>query len=48
MFQSGWFETTTEGRIGRTVLSKLDRGCDDFVSGRISDEFWTRKSQELQ
>ena len=29
----------------RTVLSKLDRGYDDVVSGRISEEFWTRKSQ---
>ena len=32
----------------RTVVSKLDRGYDDFVSGRISDEFWTRKSREWE
>ena len=32
----------------RTVVSKQDRGYDDFVSGRISDEFWTRKSQEWE
>jgi site-specific DNA recombinase len=32
----------------RTVLTKLDRGYDDFVSGRISEEFWTRKSQEWE
>ena len=32
----------------RTVVSKLDRGYDDFVSGRISEEFWTRKSQEWE
>ena len=29
----------------RTVMVKLDRGYDDFVSGKISEEFWTRKSQ---
>ncbi len=32
----------------RTVVSKLDRGYDDFVSGRISEEFWTRKSKEWE
>jgi site-specific DNA recombinase len=32
----------------RTVVSKLDRGYEDFVSGRISEEFWTRKSQEWE
>jgi hypothetical protein len=32
----------------RTVVSKLDRGCEDFVSGRTSEEFWTRKSQEWE
>jgi len=32
----------------RTLTSKLDRGYDDFVSGRISEEFWTRKSQEWE
>ncbi|HLQ44713.1 MAG TPA: hypothetical protein VK137_08300, partial [Planctomycetaceae bacterium] len=32
----------------RTVTSKLDRGYDDLVSGRISEEFWTRKSQEWE
>jgi hypothetical protein len=32
----------------RTVVSKLDRGYDDFVSGRISEEFWNRKSQEWE
>jgi site-specific DNA recombinase len=26
----------------RVVVSKLDRGYDDLVSGRISEEFWTR------
>jgi hypothetical protein len=30
----------------RTITGKLDRGDDDFVSGRISDEFWARKSRE--
>jgi site-specific DNA recombinase len=32
----------------RTVVSKLDRGYEDFVSGRISEEFWTRKSKEWE
>jgi hypothetical protein len=30
------------------VTSKLDRGFDDFTSGKISEEFWTRKSQEWE
>jgi uncharacterized RDD family membrane protein YckC len=29
-------------------MAKLDRGYDDFVSGKISEEFWTRKSQEWE
>jgi hypothetical protein len=32
----------------RTVLSKLDRGYDDFLSGRISEEFWSRKSAQWE
>jgi len=28
------------------VLSKLDRGYDDYVSGKINEEFWTRKSEQ--
>jgi uncharacterized protein YmfQ (DUF2313 family) len=32
----------------RTVMAKLDRGYDDFVSGKISEEFWTRRSQEWE
>lgn len=31
-----------------TVVTKLDRGYEDFVAGRISEEFWTRKSQEWE
>ena len=27
------------------VTVKLDRGYEDYVSGRISDEFWARQSQ---
>jgi hypothetical protein len=30
------------------VTAKLDRGYDDYVSGRISEEFWTRRSQEWE
>jgi site-specific DNA recombinase len=32
----------------RTIVSKLDRGYDDFVEGRISEEFWTRKAQQWE
>jgi hypothetical protein len=32
----------------RGVLSKQDRAYDDLVAGRISEEFWTRKSQEWE
>ena len=32
----------------RTVVSKLDLGYEDFVSDRISEEFWTRKSAEWE
>jgi hypothetical protein len=32
----------------RVVTSKLDRRYEDFVSGRISEEFWSRKSQEWE
>jgi hypothetical protein len=30
----------------RFVISELDRGYADFLSGKMSDEFWTRRSQE--
>jgi DNA invertase Pin-like site-specific DNA recombinase len=32
----------------RAVVAKLDRGYDDYVSGKISEEFWTRKSREWE
>jgi site-specific DNA recombinase len=32
----------------RVVVNKLDRGYDDYVRGKISNEFWTRKSQERE
>jgi site-specific DNA recombinase len=32
----------------RTVVSKLDRGYEDFASGRISGAFWSRKSAEWE
>ena len=32
----------------RTIVSKLDRGYDDLVEGRISEEFWTRKAQQWE
>ena len=35
-------------RRRRTVATKLDRGYDDYVSGKISEEFWSRKSAEWE
>ena len=32
----------------RALLSKLDRGYDDYLEGRISEDFWTRKSEEWE
>jgi hypothetical protein len=32
----------------RIVVSKIDRGYEDFVSGRISETFWSRKSAEWE
>jgi site-specific DNA recombinase len=32
----------------RTILSKLDRGYEDRLSGQISEEFWLRKSAEWE
>ena len=32
----------------RAVLGKLDRAYEDYVSGRISEEFWTRKSEQWE
>src|SRR5690606_432577 len=30
------------------IRTKLDRAYDDRLSGRISDELWSRKSEELE
>ena len=30
------------------LVSKLDRGYDDYVEGRISEDFWTRKSEQWE
>ena len=32
----------------RTVVSKTDRGYEDYVSDRITEAFWTRKSAEWE
>jgi hypothetical protein len=32
----------------RALIAKLDRGYEDYVSARISDAFWGRKSQEWE
>jgi hypothetical protein len=29
----------------RVVTAKLDRGYEDYLTSGISEEFWTRKSQ---
>jgi len=29
----------------RAITSKLDRGYEDLLDGRISDDFWARKSK---
>jgi hypothetical protein len=29
----------------RAIVSKLDRGYEDLLEGRISDDFWARKSK---
>ena len=42
-------------QVGKTEIinwcsdsyQKLDRGYDDYVSGRVSEEFWTRKSEDV-
>jgi site-specific DNA recombinase len=31
-----------------TIQAKLDRGYDDYVNGKISDDFWTRKSGQWE
>ena len=35
-------------RQHRALVSKLDRGYDDYVEGRISEDFWTRKSEQWE
>jgi site-specific DNA recombinase len=30
------------------TTAKLDRGYEDYISGKISDAFWTRKSEEWE
>ena len=32
----------------RAILSKLDRGYDDYLENRISEDFWTRKSEQWE
>ena len=32
----------------RTVRSKLDRGYEDYVNGIVSDDLWTRKSEQWE
>jgi hypothetical protein len=41
----------TKGRLERqrrALISKLDRGYDDYLEGRISEDFWTRKSDQWE
>jgi hypothetical protein len=32
----------------RAILAKLDRGYDDYVTGKITEEFWSRKSEQWE
>ena len=32
----------------RKVLAKLDRGYDDYLDGRVTEDFWNRKSGEWE
>ena len=32
----------------RAIVGKQDRAYDDFADGRISQEFWTRKSEQWE
>ena len=32
----------------RNVQTKLDRGYEDYLEGKISETFWTRKSEEWE
>jgi hypothetical protein len=40
------FDVSSRGNA--RVTAKLDRAYDDYVSGRISEEFWTRKSEQWE
>ncbi len=40
--------SASSSSAGATVMSKLDRGYDDFVAGHISEDLWTRKSREWE
>ncbi len=50
----GAMEQTRQDAVTRltqrrhSVQSKLDRGYDDYLDGRISEGFWTRKSVEWE
>ncbi len=49
--EKGQFHREAVSRLGRrrdTVQRKLDRGYEDLLSGKITDELWTRKSQEWE
>ena len=35
-------------RRRHTIRAKLDRGYDDYLEGRISEDFWTPKSSEWE
>jgi hypothetical protein len=32
----------------RKVLAKIDRGYDDYVEGRVTEDFWARKSEQWE
>ena len=45
------FHREAVGRLGRrreSIQAKLDRAYEDLLSGKISDQLWTRKSKEWE
>jgi len=40
--------TPGSGQQRRAVVARLDRGDDDYLDGKISEDFWTRKSEQWE
>ena len=49
--ERGRFHREAVGRLGRrrdTLQRRLDRGYEDLLSGKITEQLWTRKSRESE